>query len=179
MDPVVREGLAILFVGLNPGRYSAASGHHFAGPGNHFWRLLAESGLTPRRLKPSEDILLPVFGLGVTNIVARPSPGAEDLGRGEMRQGGERLRKLVAELAPRVVCLLGKEVYRHYAGLRPSEPIVWGPQDRKTVAGVHEFVAPNPSSRSTVPYATRLDCFRELARLAEATGGGNPRLLIE
>lgn len=163
---VVAPGLAVLFVGLNPGRYSAASGHNFAGPGNHFWRLLADSGLTDRRLTAAEDSMLLGLGLGITNIVARPSPGSDDLGLGELARGGERLRRQVSELAPAVVCLLGKEVYRHYACLRPSEAIAWGLQTRRTVAGVTEFVAPNPSSRSTIPYWQRLSIFLDLARLA-------------
>ncbi len=155
-----------------PQRYSAASGHHFAGPGDHFWRLLADAGLTPRRLAPPEDVLLTTLGLGVTNIVARPSPGADDLSLGELARGGERLRREVAATAPAFVCLLGKEVYRHYAGLGPSASISWGLQARETVTGVREFVAPNPSSRSTVPYEKRLALFSELARLAGLAPSG-------
>lgn len=166
VKPVTAPGLQILFVGLNPGRYSAARGHHFAGPGNHFWRLLADSGMAPHRLRPDEDSRLPDYGLGVTNIVERPSPGSNDLGVGELRRGGARLRVAVAGLAPAVLCLLGKEVYLHYAGLGSSVSIAWGLQDGETVPGVREFVAPNPSSRSTIPYGERLALFRALARLA-------------
>lgn len=165
VTPTVARGLDVIFVGINPGRYSAASGHHFSGPGNHFWRLLAESGLTPVALRPEEDHRLLGFGLGVMNIVDRPSPGSDGLTTGELKRGGARLRERIDSLSPRLICLLGKEVYRHYAGLGPSIPLDWGSQPRQTVAGVDEFLAPNPSARSTIPYERRLELFRQLAAL--------------
>lgn len=169
---VLAPGLAAVFVGLNPGRASASHGHHFAGPGNHFWRLLHEAGLTPRRLRPEEDRLLPAFGLGVTNIVARASRGEADLRWEELVAGGEALRAKIARVRPRLVVLLGKQVYRAYAGLPRSAPVEWGPQPRETVPGVGEFVAPNPSPRSTVPYDLRLELFRQVRDLVGGTRPG-------
>lgn len=100
------------------------------------------------------------------NIVERPSPGSDGLTSGELERGGQRLRERIRSLSPRVVCLLGKEVYRHYAGLSSSAVISWGLQPTSTVPGVREFVAPNPSARSVIPYAERLDLFRQLATLS-------------
>lgn len=162
---IVAPGLHILFVGINPGRASAALGHNFAGPGNHFWRLLYDAGLTPRVYKPEEERRLLSHGLGITNVVRRATQGEADVTWDEMAAGGRELRARVRELRPRVLALLGKNVYRAYAGLGRSANVEWGLQPRETVAGVPEFVAPNPSARSTIPYEKRLALFTELARL--------------
>jgi G:T/U-mismatch repair DNA glycosylase len=166
---VLVPGLRLVFVGINPGRHSAARGHHFAGPQTHFWRLLAESALTPRVLLPEEDVTLPTYGLGITNVVARPSPGEGDLTWTEFRRGGERLRARIAAARPRGVACLGKNVARAYAGLGPSTPVAWGPMPGDDLPAP-AFALPNPSSRSTIPYAERLEWFRALARWAKNTG---------
>lgn len=158
---IIEEGLGLLFVGINPGRHSAGEGHHFAGPQNHFWRLLHEAGCTPRLLSPEEDRSLPAFGMGITNLVDRPSAGEGDLSWAEMKAAGAVLREKVARFRPRGVVLLGKNVYRAYANLPPSHPVAWGRQVRETVPGVAEWVAPNPSPRSTLPREMRLRYFRE------------------
>lgn len=159
---IIAPHLDILFVGVNPGQKSAAEGHNFSGPGNHFWRLLFESGLTPRLLTPQEEHLLLDFRLGITNVVARPTRGEADLSWDELVAGGRVLRDKVEQYRPRMVALLGKNVYRAYAGLRRSAPVDWGVQPRSVVQGVTEFVAPNPSARSTIPYAKRLKLFTDL-----------------
>ncbi len=163
----------VLFVGYNPGRKSAAAGHHFAGPNNHFWRLLHESGFTERLFPPEEDALLPAYGLGLTNIVARMTPSSSDLSWAEMLAGGGALRDKVDRCRPQVVCLLGKDVYRAYAGLSRTRPVAWGFQAKPQVPGTRDFVMPNPSSRSTVPYQQRLALFRELQ--SAVAGGGFSR----
>ena len=177
LPDVVAPGLVWLFVGINPGRASAVAGHHFAGPGNHFWSLLHDGGLTPRRLDPAQDGRLPRFGIGITNVVTRASRGEQDLDSAEFAAGGAALRAKVARLRPRLVALLGKRVYRAYAGLRPSAAIDFGLQSRQTVAGVAEFAAPNPSARSALPYAVRLAqmrAVRDCGLLAEAGVGAQP-----
>lgn len=163
---VLRPGLAVVFVGLNPGRASAAAGHHFAGPNNHFWRLLHEAGLTPRRLVPGEDGALLDLGIGITNAVDRASHGEQDLTWDEFLAGAQFLRTKVAAHRPRLLAVLGKQAYRAYAGLTRSATVDWGLQPRETVAGVPEYLAANPSSRSTLPIAVRLGQFAEIRRLA-------------
>lgn len=165
LDEVAGPDLRVLFVGINPGRHSAGLGHHFAGPQNHFWRLLWESGLTPRLLRPEEDGLLPSFGIGVTNVVARPSRGEGDLTWEEFEAGGRDLRERVARWRPRVVACLGKNVARAYAGLGRSAAVTWGPV-RADGLPSPAFAAPNPSSRSTIAYPERLRLFRDLAAMA-------------
>src|ERR1700683_2138845 len=85
----------VLFCGINPGLYSAATGWHFARPGNRFWPALERSGFTPRRLAPSEQDLLPSYGLGITNLVPRATAQASELANAELKAGAERLAVLV------------------------------------------------------------------------------------
>jgi G:T/U-mismatch repair DNA glycosylase len=171
VNEVAAPDLRVLFVGINPGRHSAGLGHHFAGPQNHFWRLLADSGLTPRLLRPEEDALLPGMGIGITNVIARASRGEGDLSWEEFEAGGRDLRARVALWRPRVVACLGKNVARAYAGLGHSAAIAWGPLAAQGLPAP-AFAAPNPSSRSTVPYAERLRLFRNLAAMAAGRNGG-------
>lgn len=163
---VAAPGLHVLFVGANPGRNSAQTGHHFAGPGNHFWRLLVESGLTPLRLTPEQDRLLPTWGIGITNIADRASPGERDLTAAEWRLGGARVRSLVSTLRPQAVALLGKAVACAYL----DRPAHRAPEFGRVCGYEHPtvWVLPNPSARSTVPYATRLAYFRDLVRALAA-----------
>jgi double-stranded uracil-DNA glycosylase len=95
-DPPLR----VLFCGINPGLLSAATGQHFARPGNRFWPALHGAGFTPRRLRPDEQHLLPSLGLGITNIVPRATARADELSTAELLAGGERLHDLVRDLGP-------------------------------------------------------------------------------
>src|SRR5271154_4557480 len=92
-DVLPPEGAAVrvLFCGINPGLYSAATGWHFARPGNRFWPALHQSGFTPRRLQPSEQAELTRYGLGITNIAPRATAQAAELTAAELRDGAARL----------------------------------------------------------------------------------------
>ncbi|MGH3550888.1 MAG: mismatch-specific DNA-glycosylase [Pseudonocardiaceae bacterium] len=92
--------LQVLFCGINPGLVSAATGHHFARPGNRFWPVLHGAGFTPRRLRPDEQRLLPALGVGITNIVPLATARADELSTAELVAGGNRLRDLVRTLRP-------------------------------------------------------------------------------
>jgi TDG/mug DNA glycosylase family protein len=133
--------LRVLFCGINPGLYSAATGWHFARPGNRFWPALALSGFTPRLLAPREQDLLPDWGLGITNLVPRATAQASELTAAELRAGGERLAALVREHRPRFVAIAGVTAYRTAFG-RPKAAT--GPQP-DSLAGVPVWVLPNPS----------------------------------
>src|ERR1700736_1270925 len=109
---VIASGLLVLFCGINPSLYSAAVGHHFARPGNRFWRTLSEAGLTERLLSPFEDALLLERRLGCTNLVARATARADELTESELRAGGARLRDLVLEYSPAWLAILGVSAYR-------------------------------------------------------------------
>ena len=149
--PTAGEQLLVLFCGINPSLYSAAVGWHFARPGNRFWPALHLSGFTPRRLAPSEQHLLPGYGVGLTNLVARATAQAAELSPAELKTGGERLQALVAALhlrglGPRVLAIAGVTAYRA-AFARPRAAT--GPQP--TLA--HPW-APPPSGSSPTPAAS-------------------------
>src|SRR2546423_11038352 len=93
---VVGAGLRVLFVGINPGLYSGAVGHHFARPGNRFWKTLYGAGFTPRLLGPFQERELLEHGLGITNLVERSTAGAADLSDPELRSGASRVRRKAA-----------------------------------------------------------------------------------
>src|SRR5437868_11588160 len=110
--PGAGEPLRVLFCGINPGLYSAATGWHFARPGNRFWPALHLSGFTPRLLAPREQDLLPGYGLGITNLVPRATAQAAELDAAELRAGGERLTALVHEHRPQIIAIAGVTAYR-------------------------------------------------------------------
>jgi len=138
---VVGDGLRVLFSGINPSLYSAATGHHFARPGNRFWPALHLSGFSARQLHPAEQFTLPALGLGITNVVARASARADELSPAELVAGGAVLAALVGRWRPRCLAILGVTAYRT-AFARPKAVV--GPQDHR-IAGVRVWVLPNPS----------------------------------
>ena len=154
----------MLFCGINPSLYSAATGWHFARPGNRFWPALHLSGFTPRRLAPAEQDLLAGYGLGITNLVARATAQAAELDPAELRAGGERLAALIADRRPRVLAVAGVTAYRTAFG-RPRAAI--GPQPEQ-LGATQVWVLPNPSGLNASWTLPRIAAaFRELR---EATG---------
>jgi len=147
----------VLFCGINPGLYSAATGWHFARPGNRFWPALHLSGFTARRLAPSEQHLLAGLGLGITNMAARATAQAAELTAAELAAGGQILSGLVARRRPEVVAVLGVTAYRSAFG---SPRAVVGPQ-AESLAGARVWILPNPSG---------LNASWSLSRIAEAFG---------
>jgi len=141
LPDVIAPDLDVLFCGINPSLMSAARGHHFARPGNRFWPALHLAGLTPRRLTPDEDRELLRYGLGVTNVVARPTRAAAELTVAELREGAAALGELVARYRPRVLAVLGVTAWRT-AFERPKATLGLQPE---RVGGVATWVAPNPS----------------------------------
>ncbi|MBE1585882.1 G/U mismatch-specific DNA glycosylase [Nonomuraea angiospora] len=141
IDDVLAPKLDVLFCGINPGLMSEATGHHFARPGNRFWPALHLSGFTPRLLAPAEQHLLPSYGLGITNIVARPSAKASELTKEELVESGQALAAKVAAAEPAILAVLGISAYRA-AFARPKARI--GPQE-ELVGGARVWVLPNPS----------------------------------
>ncbi|HZS58919.1 MAG TPA: G/U mismatch-specific DNA glycosylase [Gemmatimonadaceae bacterium] len=138
---LVAPGLSILFVGINPGLYTAWSGNHFAKPGNRFWPALHASGLTPRLLHPSEEQALLTLGIGITGFVRRATATAAELTDDEYRAGAKRIRSLVKRIRPHCVCFLGLTAYR--AGFdQPKAQL--GPQ-ADDLYGSKVWLLPNPS----------------------------------
>jgi TDG/mug DNA glycosylase family protein len=138
---VIAPRLKVLFVGINPGLYSAATGHHFARPGNRFWPALHRGGFTPRQLHPSEQGELLRYGYGITNLVNRGTATADELAPEEFVAGRRRLAAKVKRHRPGIVAFLGVGAYCHAFGLR-NAPV--GPQPG-TFESARVWVLPNPS----------------------------------
>lgn len=163
LDDLVAPGLRVLFCGINPGLYSAYTGHHFARPGNRFWPALHRSGFTPRQLHPSEQGELLPLGLGITNMVARASARADELSTAELEAGGKILTATVARWRPRWLAVVGVTAYRTAFG-RPKATLG---RQREEVAGTPVWVLPNPSGLNAHFDLERLAA--EFARLRRVT----------
>jgi TDG/mug DNA glycosylase family protein len=166
---LVGAGLRVLFSGINPSLYSAATGQHFARPGNRFWPALHRSGFTPRLLHPSEQWSLPETGLGITNVVARATARADELSPAELIAGGALLAALAERWQPRFLAVLGVTAYRTAFG-RPKA--IMGRQDHE-IAGIPIWVLPNPSGLNAHYTVDALAAtFAELRQAAEAGPAG-------
>jgi TDG/mug DNA glycosylase family protein len=160
---LLAPGLRVLFVGINPGRRSAAAHAHFANPRNDFWRLVHESGLTPELLGPEWQWEALDHGIGITNAALRTTPGSGDLRASDFAGAADRLEGLAVSLRPRVLAFVGKEAYRGAFGERPA----LGLQERR-LGDSRLFVLPSTSpANATVPYAERLAWFRALGALLQ------------
>jgi TDG/mug DNA glycosylase family protein len=156
----IRPGVRVLFVGINPGIRSAATGHHFAGYSNRFWKLLYESKLVPEAIGPNDDGRLPEWGFGITNLVARATPGIDTLRREEYTAGTIALRRKVRRFRPAVVAFIGVSLYRAIFGIKG--PIILGRQE-ESFEGADVFVLPNPSGRNAnYSHGEMLSAFRAL-----------------
>jgi TDG/mug DNA glycosylase family protein len=151
---VIAPGLNVLFCGINPGLYSAVTGHHFARPGNRFWPTLHQAGFTPRLLDPSEERELLRLGYGITNLVPRATATADELSPEELVAGQRRLRSKVKRYEPRIVAVLGIGAYRTAFAKRTA---ILGPQS-EGIANAVIWVLPNPSG---------LNAHYQLANLVE------------
>jgi TDG/mug DNA glycosylase family protein len=138
---VIGPGLAVLFCGINPGLWSAATERHFARPGNRFWPALHRAGFTPHQLRPDEQDELLGYGLGITNLVARGTARADELTRAELVRGGEILAAKVRDYRPGWLAVLGIGAYRTAFGRRTAHI---GPQP-ESVEDSRIWVLPNPS----------------------------------
>jgi len=138
---LIAPGLRVLFCGINPGLYSAATRHHFARPGNRFWPVLHSAGFTPRVLKPWEERELLGWGLGITNLVARATAAAAELSREEFLAGARRLERKVRRCRPEWVAVVGIGAYRT-AFARPKAVV--GPQPER-LGPARLWLLPQPS----------------------------------
>jgi double-stranded uracil-DNA glycosylase len=160
---LIAPALSVLFCGINPSRYSAAVGRHFARPGNRFWPALHESGFTRRRLQPWEEAELLEAGYGITNVVDGATASAAELSKQEILKGGRRLRKKVLKYRPRVLAVLGIGVYRTAFGAPRAEI---GLQAQR-IGDTHMWVLPSPSGLNAHFQLRELaGVFRELRRFA-------------
>ena len=162
---VLAGGLRVVFAGINPGLYSAATGHHFARPGNRFSQALHRSGFTPRQFRPDEQDQLLALGLGITNVAHRATARAAELAPAELRAGALELQEKMARLRPQWLAVLGVTVYRTAFG-HPGAVV--GPQ-AAVIGPTRLWVLPNPSGLNA--HWTPAALAGEFARLrAQASG---------
>jgi len=160
---VIAPGLRVLFVGINPGLYSAAIGCHFGRPGNRFWPALHDGGLTPRLFSPRDQFELLPLGLGITNIVRRASARADELSGSELLAGGGALLDKVRTYRPRAVAILGITAYRGAFAL-PRAQLGF---QATPLAGAALWILPNPSGLNA--HFQRADLARVFGELNAAT----------
>ena len=159
---IIAPRLKVLFVGINPGLYSGAVGHHFARPGNRFWPVLFKAGFTRRQLLPREERELIQYGYGITNIVSRATASAAELDQEELQAGGRLLAAKIKRCRPHIVAVLGLQAFRIAFG-QPTAG--FGPREER-IGTAKLWVLPNPSGLNAsyqLPALTRM--FR-LVRLA-------------
>ena len=154
----------MLLVGINPGVRSSQLGHHFAGPSNRFWKLLYESRLIPEPIGFADDRRLHEWGFGITNLIARPTPGIDTLRREEYLAGAKVLRRKIRRVKPELVALIGVTLFRSVFGRKTGQPVALGLQEEH-LEGARVFVLPNPSGRNAnFSYGEMLDAFVQLRR---------------
>ena len=158
-------GLNLVFCGYNPSLTSGHIGHHYAHPGNRFWRVLFASGITDRLYGPEEDELLPdLMGIGFTNLASRPTRRADELTREEIRTGAAELRDKLERYNPRAVAYTGIGVYRWF---RATSKVGWGLQEVSAVPCVTDVVVPSPSGLNRMSFEELVDHYRALAPLLQ------------
>jgi TDG/mug DNA glycosylase family protein len=177
LTDTIQPGVRVILVGINPGVMSARTGHHFAGPTNRFWGLLYAAGIVPHPITHEDDVRLPEWGIGMTNLVARPSPGIDDLSPAEYLEGWRILEKKIEHFRPEIVAFVGVTMYRALwrvlGGVAHGAPkpaggaglVIKPGFQRATVHGARLFVLPNPSGRNAhFSYDDMLRAFRALGR---------------
>ena len=170
LEDVVADHPHLLLVGINPGLRSGAVGHHFAGNGNPFWRLLHAAGLTPELLTYEQDQRLAAWGISLTNICPRTTRTAAELTRAELARGRAALAEKIAAWQPAVVAFVGVTVYRTFFGNADGP----GPGPKpETIGKARVFVVPNPSglNASYPGFADKLRWFQALRRFVDHPEG--------
>ena len=170
--------LSILFVGINPGLRSSEVGHHYAGPSNRFWKLLFEAGLVPHHMTCQDDDRLLDYGYGLTNLIAKPTAGSQDLVKQDFLEGRDVLVSKIKQYQPALVAILGITVARvlfpaatsHASGKRGAVCSIQTGLQSELLAGVRVFVLPNPSGRNAhYSYQDMKRLFSELKVASQAS----------
>jgi TDG/mug DNA glycosylase family protein len=171
LPDIAEPGLSVIFCGLNPGLSAAATGHHFVGRSNRFWRVLHLAGFTPEQIEPEQDATLLAYGFGVTSVVERPTAGVDDLARREFVAAAAGFEHWVRRHAPRHVAFLGKAAYAAMIG---RKSVSWGRQ-AEPFGGATAWVLPNPSGRNLAfSLEALVAAYRELRLYAEYDAAPDP-----
>lgn len=159
LPDIIAKHLDVLFCGINPGMEAAATGHHFVGRSNRFWRVIHRAGFTPEEISAQEDRTILQYGCGITSVVQRPTAGADELSPVEFAAAAAGFRQKIARYTPRFVAFLGKVAY---CGLTAQRDVAWGLQPAR-MEGAIIWVLPNPSGRNRAFSLDGLvDAYRQL-----------------
>ncbi|MGB9435519.1 MAG: mismatch-specific DNA-glycosylase [Candidatus Acidiferrum sp.] len=158
----LRKGMKLIIVGCNPSESSVRAGHYYAGRNNLFWPTLFESGVVPEPFDYPDDRRIIEFGIGLTDLVKRPTKSAEELRREDFAEGRIVLSQKLEEFSPRVVAFNGKTTYEQFA----QRKCKFGLQ-KELLYGARVYVLPSTSGQIAAGKADRIRHFRGLARLVE------------
>ena len=158
----LRNGMRLIIVGCNPGDRSARVGHYYAGRGNEFWPLLYESGVIPELLDHRDDKRMIEFGVGLTDLVKRPTRGIEELQREDFAEGRIVLAQKLEQYAPQVIAFNGKTTFENFA----QRSCKLGLQ-KEGLYGARVFVLPSTSAKNAKGRGYKLRYFRQLAKVLE------------
>ncbi|MFO7814201.1 MAG: mismatch-specific DNA-glycosylase [Halanaerobiales bacterium] len=164
INDYLKKDLKIIFIGFNPGIKSSKTGYHYAHSTNRFYKLLYESGLTPRLYKPEEDYKLLGLGYGLTNIVSRPTQSADKIKEKEYEKGRKELLEKLKKYKPGVACFMGIGVYKEFSN---KDNVNRGLQDESHVEDVKEFVISSPSGLNRTSYEKQLENYKKLKKHIE------------
>jgi TDG/mug DNA glycosylase family protein len=162
LPDLLPKGSRLVVIGCNPSPVSARIGCYYAGRGNQFWSLLHESGLVPERLRPLDSVRVTEFGIGLTDLVKRPTKGSSDVSTREFAAGRKALhRKLRRIGCPSVIVFNGKVVYEQFTGTKCE----YGLQ-KERLYGATVYVLPSASTRcARTSYKQKLRHFRGVCKL--------------
>ncbi len=170
-------GLDSLLIGINPGAYSVRAGHYYARPGNRFWKAANRAGLFGEPLGPESDARVLEFGIGLTDVVKRPTPTAKDLRAADYLRWTPFLTEKIRRVRPRIVCFQGIGGYRNYLrygeGLFAPPRLSPGRQARDLESSV-VFLVPSPSGLNTrYSFEELVGCYRQLGVLRDELKGAS------
>jgi mismatch-specific thymine-DNA glycosylase len=160
----LRKGMKMILVGSNPGDRSARVGHYYAGRNNQFWPMMYDSGVIPEPIGYEDDRRMLEFGIGMTDLVKRPTRSADEIERREFAEGRVLLAQKLEEMRPKVIAFNGKMVYEKFSG----RPCKLGLQ-KEPLYGAHVFVLPSTSGQNGGTSASvKTRYFKKLAVLLKS-----------
>lgn len=165
LTDIIGPDLKVLFCGINPGLKSALDGHHFSGRSNRFWKVLHQSGFTPKQIDPENDKTILELGLGLTTAVARATARADELSKEEFKESIDVFKNKTEQFHPQYIAFLGKAAYIAFSG---KKQISWGLQP-DDFCGAKVWVLPNPSGLNRG--FTLVDLVSHYAELYRAISG--------
>jgi mismatch-specific thymine-DNA glycosylase len=163
LPDLLPKGSKVVIVGCNPSPVSARIGCYYAGRGNQFWSLVHESGLVPERLRSLDSVRITEFGIGLTDIVKRPSKSSSDVSAREFAAGRKALHRKLKRIGPNVVVFNGKVVYEQFTRTRCE----YGLQ-KERLYGAQVYVLPSTSTRcARTSYQQKLRHFQDVHKLLQ------------